>query len=468
MTPAKATAAGYRGHRPGARLAQQASHGRSGKEFPVRHCSRRFPVPGAAAALAGALIVLSAGCAASRPLAPGQPQGMTVKAACTRPSAPLGSTQLRAAYGAPEPPAGLFTGAGTVIAVIIPAAAPHVTADVAVYSARYGLPAPRVRVLSYGSVPPRSGADAAGWEQEGTLDLEMAHAVAPLAGLVYLAVPDRVVHGVTGGVMYDAALRWLAARYRPTVVSYSAGVPEDWDGSHGYQLIGASRGGLEAAARAGTTVVASAGDFGPDEPGPDGRLRRSVAWPASDPLATAVGGTRLAAAANGAYASAAFSYTDGPAGGRAGGAGLSAVFARPAWQDPVAAVTGSRRGVADVSMDASDCSPVAAYTSTSDLPGQHPGWISVSGTSVAAPLFAGAVADAAQAAGHPLGVLGPALYHMHGTADGITDVTAGDDAMPGAPGYHARPGYDLPTGIGTISSIPLFSRALARLTGSRR
>ena len=41
-----------------------------------------------------------------------------------------------------------------MIAVIIPAAAPHVAADVAVYSARYGLPAPRLRVLTYGNVPP--------------------------------------------------------------------------------------------------------------------------------------------------------------------------------------------------------------------------------------------------------------------------------------------------------------------------
>jgi subtilase family serine protease len=424
----------------------------------VMRRNRRFRVLRAAAL---AVTVLAApACGAPRTLAPGQPGGISVRAACARPAPAMGAGQLRAAYQAPTVSAGAVTGAGTVIAVIIPSAAPHVAADLAVYSRRYGLPAPRVRVLSYGRVPSPSGADAAGWQQEGTVDLEMAHALAPQAQLAYLAVPP----GGDGAAPEDAALDWLVTRYRITVVSYSSGFPEAWYARQGYTAITASRAGLEAAARAGTTVVASAGDHGPAEPDPSGHLQRSVAWPASDPLATAVGGTRLTAPAAGraGYASTAFSYTAGRSGGRAGGAGLSAVFARPAWQDQVAAVTGSRRGVADIAMDASDCSPVAAYTSTSDLPGRHPGWITFAGTSVAAPLFAGVVADAAQAAGHPLGVLGPALYQLHGRSDGITDVTSGSNSMPGLPGYAAHPGYDLLTGVGTISSITLFSNGLAR------
>jgi subtilase family serine protease len=119
-----------------------------------------------------------------------------------------------------------------------------------------------------------------------------------------------------------------------------------------------------------------------------------VAWPASDPLVTAVGGTRLTTTA-GRVATTADGYADVLSGGRAGGAGLSAVFPRPPWQDRVANVTGPHRGIADVSMDASPCSPVAAYTSINVLPGRKPGWITIAGTSVAAPLFAGITADAA-------------------------------------------------------------------------
>jgi subtilase family serine protease len=84
---------------------------------------------------------------------------------------------------------------------------------------------------------------------------------------------------------------------------------------------------------------------------------------------------------------------------------------------------------------------------------------------MAAPLLAGLVADAAQEAGHPLGVLGPALYQVHGPCDGIDDITTGTGTIPGIAGYPARPGYDLPAGIGTVSSALRFTTALACLAG---
>ena len=131
-------------------------------------------------------------------------------------------------------------------------------------------------------------------------------------------------------------------------------------------------------------------------------------------------------------------------------------------QDRVAVVTGPHRGVADVSMDASPCSPVWACTSTSVLAGQHPGWAEIFGTSVAAPLFAGITAGTAQIAGHPLGVPGPALDHMHGPADGVLDITSGTTTTPAMRGYPARPGYDPPTGIGTVADTSAFTTALSR------
>ncbi len=345
--------------------------------------------------------------------------------------------------------------------MIIPAAGPDAASDLGVYSARYGLPTPRVRVLSFGGPAPASGPGADGRAQEGTVDLEMAHALAP--GLIYLAVPDS--GGTLGvGPMYDEALSWLVDRYQPTVAGYSAGIPEgpDYSGS-----ITGSRAGLEAAARAGTTVVTPAGNYGPGKP-VDADVVRTVAWPASDPLVTAVGGTHLTSTADGRAASAVMAYARTPVDHMAGGAGLSAVFPPPPWQDGVKAVAGARRGVADVSMNGSPCSPAEAYTSTSDLAGRKPGWTYIPGTSVAAPLFAAAAACAAQAAGHPLGVLGPSLYHMSGPADGVDDIAGGTGSIPAMAGYPARPGYDLPTGIGTVGSLPLFSRALAGVGASAR
>jgi hypothetical protein len=77
-------------------------------------------------------------------------------------------------------------------------------------------------------------------------------------------------------------------------------------------------------------------------------------------------------------------------------------------------------------------------------PGQphSAGWNYAWGSSMSAPLLAGIIADAAQQAGRPLGVINPALYQMHGPADGITDVTRGNDSAHGVPGYSAGPGYD--------------------------
>ncbi len=86
------------------------------------------------------------------------------------------------------------------------------------------------------------------------------------------------------------------------------------------------------------------------------------------------------------------------------------------------------------------------------------GWGTSQGTSMSTAL----AADAALAAGHRLGVLGPALYSLHGPADGLLDVTEGSDSIPGMPGWPARPGYDLPTGIGTVAAALPFVTALAR------
>jgi subtilase family serine protease len=82
------------------------------------------------------------------------------------------------------------------------------------------------------------------------------------------------------------------------------------------------------------TVVAASGDYGAAEPEPGDRDLYPypvLAWPASDPLATAVGGTRLHTSPSGQRTGPDTVFADDQ--GRAGGSGLSAAFARPAWQD---------------------------------------------------------------------------------------------------------------------------------------
>jgi hypothetical protein len=64
------------------------------------------------------------------------------------------------------------------------------------------------------------------------------------------------------------------------------------------------------------------------------------------------------------------------------------------------------------------------------FPGVPAGWYPTCGTSEATPLFAGIVSLADQVAGHPLGLINPALYTMSAThAPGIVDVTSGNNTV---------------------------------------
>jgi subtilase family serine protease len=146
----------------------------------------------------------------------------------------------------------------------------------------------------------------------------------------------------------------------------------------------------------------------------------------------------------------------------ASGGGLSQFFARPSWQDGVKSVTGARRGVPDISMSAACDGAVSIYSSYQPGPA---GWSLTCGTSEATPEFAAVVALADQVAGHPLGLISPALYRLAAAgAPGITDVTAGSNTVSFASGngkvvkvtgYAAKKGYDLVTGVGTVNASAL-------------
>ena len=175
----------------------------------------------------------------------------------------LGASQLQAAYQAPALFGRSVTGAGTTIAVIVPYTNLWIASDVAAYSRRNRLPLPDVQVIDWQHAPPArpNDPDQAGWAQEGALDLEMAHVLAPAARLIYLEVPAG------NGAAYVPALTWLVTHQRVTVVSMSEGIPEAWlPGAAGARVLAGWRGGLRAAARAGMTIVAGIGDFGAAQP----------------------------------------------------------------------------------------------------------------------------------------------------------------------------------------------------------
>jgi subtilase family serine protease len=237
----------------------------------------------------------------------------------------------------------------------------------------------------------------------------------------------------------------------------------------------------------GVTVLAATGDEGDtDSANAAGTVTYTypaVDWPASDPLVTAVGGTQLSLLASGQrtqpdvvwndttnYAfNDVFDGTTNPVPTAAGG-GKSAVFARPWYQDSVANVVGSHRGLPDISMSAACSGLVNTYDS---FGGEPAGWYVDCGTSEATPLFAGIVALADQEAGHSLGLINPALYAMSAQhAPGLVDVTQGNNTVSfwqngsyyKVWGYRAGPGYDLASGLGTVNAA-LFVPELAQAAG---
>jgi hypothetical protein len=138
-------------------------------------------------------------------------------------------------------------------------------------------------------------------------------------------------------------------------------------------------------------------------------------------------------------------WNEGGAG--ATGGGLSILFARPDYQMAVGLVPGPARGVPDVAFPASGTNPGFAVVTEPSGRG-----VIVGGTSVGTPIWAGMVALLVERHGR-LGLLNPELYRL-GLAQPTVfhDVTMGNNAFAGVPGFMARPGYDLVTGWGSFDA----------------
>ncbi|MFE2408933.1 S8 family serine peptidase [Kitasatospora sp. NPDC059408] len=353
-------------------------------------------------------------------------------------------------------------GTGRTIVIVDSFGSPTVQHDLEAFDRQYGLPDTQVEVVKWGNVPAfdPTNKEHTAWAGETTLDVEYAHAVAPGAHILLVETGTSENEGTSGFPEMMDAIKDLAAKGRGDVISFSLGATEDTFAEEAgragdYHLLQNLRYGLQAAAAQNTTVLAASGDNGATDKMLDGKTyyqQREVGWPASDPLVTAVGGTRMYLDDSGTRLSPDEVWNDGNGG--ATGGGISRVFARPDYQAGVAATTGANRGIPDLSMSASPQGGAWIYSSYDPA---HTGWEVIGGTSQATPMLAGVTALADQAAGTRLGALGPRLYPLAQGQDadhphGILDVTSGDNSAHGVTGYSAGPGYNLATGWGTIDA----------------
>nr|WP_260693642.1 S53 family peptidase [Streptomyces sp. BHT-5-2] len=362
------------------------------------------------------------------------------------------------------------TGKGRTIVIVDSFGSPTIQHDLDVYSARFGMKSTHVDVVKWGTVPPFDPANPArvGWAGESTLDVEMAHAVAPDAHIVLVeSGADQNGDGATGLREMMDAEKSLVDRGVGDVISQSFGATENtFPGfrSGDFSSIQNLRYAFKDAARHNVTVLAASGDGGATNTTANGNADypyRVNAWPSSDPLAVSVGGTQLHLDANGDRLAPDSVYNDSGA----SGGGPSHVFARPSYQNGVGQVVGARRGTPDVSMSAAMNGGAWVYSSYNP---KRVGWDVYTGTSEASPLFAGIVALADQVAGHRLGDIHQALYSLSAQSSrnpstGIVDVKDGtNNSYAGVTGYTAAKGYDMATGVGTIDAarfVPALAKA---------
>jgi subtilase family serine protease len=385
---------------------------------------------------------------ALRPRALAADAGEAQPMATTTPVTTYTPAQIRAAYGLPvlagATPAQL--GAGQTIYIVNAKHDPNIAAELAAFNTKFGLPGCSTRTLAAGASLPLAAASAtgcelvvaysaganltstapaydSGWATEIALDVQWAHATAPLARLVLIEAPDAGVASLSNAVA-------LANKMGPGVVSMSFGAGEgSWTAN--YDAVFNT---------AGMSYLAATGDNG-----------AAVSWPSVSTKVVAVGGTTLAYSGSGTRSETTWSGTGG---------GMSAYTALPSYQSGIGGY--ARRAVADVAFNADPNS--GQYVALLSPGATAVRWVSAGGTSLATPQWAGllAVANALRAAGGKpaLGQPHAALYQQIGgvpTQYGLAfkDIAAGSNGS--CTTCASKAGYDTPTGWGTPNATALFT-----------
>jgi subtilase family serine protease len=338
--------------------------------------------------------------------------------------------------------------------------------DLRAFRAEFNLPARDPQMVLFGADPGANEDD----QIEASLDLEWSGAVARYATIVYV-YSQNVFESIQYAIDQNLA----------PVISMSYGGCE-------LEAISSFRALAQQANAQGITWMNASGDSGAAGCDGDGqqvaKQGPAATFPADIPEVTAVGGTEFIDAGgpywnpqNGTNLASALSYIPEKAwndtalgsGLAAGGGAPSLVYPKPWWQTGPGVPNDQARDVPDVSLAAS---------------GAHDGYLmyfrgelmAVGGTSASSPSFAGIVAILNQylaakgSISKPgLGNINPALYNLAQNTSGVFhDITADNNIVPcaagskgcvnGSFGYNAGPGYDLPTGLGSVDAYNLVTK----------
>lgn len=399
-------------------------------------------------------------------------ESASTKPAATAISAAVYSpAQIRAAYGLPLLPVVGSTvsaadaptyGAGQTIYIVDAYDHPNAAADLAKFSSKFGLPGCTTVALTTKTTLPLAAASPtagctfsvaytdskaalnaaapaynADWIAEIALDVQWAHAIAPLARIVLIEVDAANSNSLQGGVA-------LANKMGAGVVSMSFGAAEgSWVTASDAAFNGTNM-----------TYVAAAGDNG-----------AQALWPAVSPKVLAVGGTSLQWSGSGTRYEAAWS---------SGGGAASVYETLPTWQSGtvVPGIGAARmRTTSDVAFNANPTT--GQYVALTVKGATTTSWNAYGGTSIGTPQWAGLVAVAnarrVAAAKAVLGDFHSVLYKSIATTPG-TYAAAFADIVDGSDGTcsscKTAAGYDTVTGWGTPNGAALLTALVSATTSA--
>ena len=354
-------------------------------------------------------------------------------------------------------------GAGQSVAVV--ARCNIHLSDAQTFRSYFGLPANNPTVILNGSDP---GITSTGEQTEAMLDVEWSGAVAKNAAIKF------VVSASNGSDGANLSASYIVNNNVAPVMTMSFGLCEAAMGSSGNAWINSL---WQQAAAQGITVFVSSGDSGAAgcDVGSAATATHGAGVNAlcSSPYSTCVGGTQFNDTTNSTlyWASTSDPATKGSAlqyipetswnesGVMTGGSGLwstgggaSTIYAKPSWQTGSGVPADGKRDVPDVSLTAAGHDGYLVY--------MNGALYAVAGTSASAPAFASLMALVNQQAGSRQGNPNAALYALAskqqtGGAAVFHDVTTGTNTVPGLTGFHAGPGYDLATGLGSVDAAVL-------------
>jgi subtilase family serine protease len=277
---------------------------------------------------------------------------------------------------------------------------------------------------------------------EVEMDMEIIAGLAPHATQLVYEGPN------TNQGVNDTYNR-IVTDNKAQVVSISWGICEAVNGAAELKAMDTI---FKQGAAQGISFFAAAGDAGAYDC-KDTNL--GVDSPASDPYVTAVGGTTLQIG-NSPPETVWSDNTDSLRApkGSGGGGGLSNTYKQPKWQYGPGVknrYSNGNREVPDVAANADPNQGYAVYCTVHNAGCSPDGWLSLGGTSAAAPVWAGSALLLNQYLHNQgkarLGFANPTLYTLASDNQPYTafnDITVGNNLY-----YPAGPNYDLASGLGT-------------------